>query len=100
MASRYDSDSTYCLTVSDRSLSGFHIALRYGIINLMTTYTVRIRNPIIDREVMKIETEDRGLALSEAEYYSKRHGLAQVFDDSSNIEVARFRYGVEETVQQ
>ena len=48
---------------------------------------------------MKIETEDRGLALGEAEYYSKRHGLAQVFDNSLNIEIARFRYGIEETGQ-
>ena len=48
---------------------------------------------------MKIETEDRALALGEARYYSKLHGLAQVFDSSSNVEVARFRYGVEETSQ-
>ena len=48
---------------------------------------------------MKIETEDRLLALSEAAYYSKRHGVAEVFDTSSNIEVARFRYGVEENTQ-
>lgn len=48
---------------------------------------------------MKIETENRMLALGEAEYYSKRHGIASVFDNSSNIEVARFRYGVEETIQ-
>ena len=66
----------------------------------LTTYTVRIKNPIINQEVMKIETEDQRLALGEAEYYSKRHGLAQVFDSSSNIEVARFRYGIEETVQE
>jgi len=65
----------------------------------VTIYTVRIRNPIINQEVMKIETEDRGLALGEAEYYSKRHGLAQVFDNSLNIEIARFRYGIEETGQ-
>jgi hypothetical protein len=63
----------------------------------VTTYTVRIRNPIINQEVMKIETENRALALIEAEYYSKRHGIAQVFDNSSEVEVARFRYGVEET---
>jgi len=48
---------------------------------------------------MKIETEDRALALVEAEHYSKRHGIAQVFDNSSNREVARFRYGVEENIQ-
>lgn len=65
----------------------------------VTVYTVRIRNPIIDQEVMKIETEDRALALGEAEYYSKRHGIAQVFDNSSNREVARFRYGVNENIQ-
>jgi hypothetical protein len=63
------------------------------------TYTVRIKNPIINREVMKIETADRALALVEAEHYSKRHGVAQVFDNSSNVEVARFRYGVEEIIQ-
>ena len=65
----------------------------------VTIYTVRIRNPIIDQEVMKIETEDRALAFVEAEHYSKRHGIAQVFDNSSNREVARFRYGVEENIQ-
>ena len=64
----------------------------------VTVYTVRIRNPIIDQEVMKIETEDRQLALVEAEHYSKRHGIAQVFDNSLNSEVARFRYGVEENI--
>ena len=48
---------------------------------------------------MKIETEDRTLALIEAEYYSKRHGVAEVFDGSSDIKVARFRYGAEETVK-
>lgn len=65
----------------------------------VTIYTVKIRNPIIDQEVMKIETEDRALAFGEAEYYSKRHGIAQVFDNSSNREVARFRYGVNENIQ-
>ena len=48
---------------------------------------------------MKIDTEDRALALGEAQYYSKRHGIAQVFNKSSNVEVARFRYGVEENVK-
>ena len=65
----------------------------------MAVYVVRVSNPIINQEVMKIETEDRLLALNEAEYYSKRHGIAEVFDMSSNIEVARFRYGVEENAQ-
>lgn len=65
----------------------------------VTTYTVRIRNPIINQEVMKIETEDRQLALVEAEHYSRRQGIAQVFDNSSNREVARFRYGVEQNIQ-
>ena len=68
-------------------------------VSQLTVYTVRIKNPIINQEVIRIETEDRELALNEAEHYSKRHGLAQVFDSSSNIEVARFRYGVEEAVQ-
>jgi hypothetical protein len=62
-------------------------------------YIVRIRNPIINQEVMKIETEDWTLALVEAEYYSKRHGVAEVFDSSSAIKVARFRYGVEEAAE-
>ena len=62
-------------------------------------YVVRVSNPIINQEVMKIETEDRLLALGEAEYYSKRHGIAEVFDISSNTEVARFRYGVKESDQ-
>ena len=48
---------------------------------------------------MKIETEDRQLALVEAEHYSRRQGIAQVFDNSSNREVARFRYGVEQNIQ-
>ncbi|MGA9768861.1 MAG: hypothetical protein WBV94_07470 [Blastocatellia bacterium] len=65
----------------------------------VTIYTVRIRNPIIDQEVMKIDTEDRALALGEALYYSRRHGIAQVFDNSGNVEIARFRYGVEENLQ-
>ena len=65
----------------------------------MAVYMVRVSNPIINQEVMKIETEDRLLALNEAQYYSKRHGVAEVFDTSSNIEVARFRYGVEENTQ-
>ena len=64
----------------------------------MAVYVVRVSNPIINQEVMKIETEDRQLALVEAEHYSKRHGIAQVFDNSSNREVARFRYGVEENI--
>lgn len=62
----------------------------------MVIYTVRVRNPIIDQEIMKIETDDKTLALIEAEYFSKRHGVAEVYDNSSNNEVARFRYGVEE----
>jgi hypothetical protein len=62
----------------------------------LVIYTVRVRNPIIDQEIMKIETDDKTLALIEAEYFSKRHGVAEVYDNSSNNEVARFRYGVEE----
>jgi hypothetical protein len=45
---------------------------------------------------MKIETDDKTLALMEAEHFSKRHGIAEVYDNSSNSKVARFRYGVEE----
>ena len=63
----------------------------------MVIYTVRIRNPIIDQEIMKIETDDKTLALMEAEYFSRRHGIGEVHDNSSNIRVARFRYGVEES---
>jgi hypothetical protein len=63
----------------------------------LVIYTVRVRNPLVDQEIMKIETDDKTLALMEAEYFSKRHGIAEVFDNSSNIKVARFRYGVEES---
>jgi hypothetical protein len=45
---------------------------------------------------MKIETDDKTLALMEAEYFSRRHGIAEVHDNSSSSQVARFRYGVEE----
>ena len=62
----------------------------------MTTYTVRVKNPIIDQEMMKIDTESREIALMEAALYSKRIGVATVVDNSSNTEIARFRYGVEE----
>jgi hypothetical protein len=62
----------------------------------LVIYTVRVKNPIIDQEIMKIETDDKTLAMMEAEYLSRRHGVAEVYDNSSNIEVARFRYGVEE----
>ena len=62
----------------------------------MTTYTVRVRNPIIDQEMMKIDTESRDIALTEAALYSKRIGVAVVVDNSTGAEVARFRYGVEE----
>ena len=62
----------------------------------MTTYTIRIHNPIIDTEVMKVETDNRELAFAEAAYLSVRHGIARVYDNSANAEVARFRYGVEE----
>jgi hypothetical protein len=62
----------------------------------LTTYTVRVKNPIIDQEMMKIETEIKEIALMEAALYSKRIGVASVIDNSSNTEIARFRYGVEE----
>jgi hypothetical protein len=63
----------------------------------LVIYTVRVKNPIIDQEVMKIETDDKTLAFMEAEYLSRRHGIAEVYDNSSKSEVARFRYGVEES---
>ncbi|HEX5733649.1 MAG TPA: hypothetical protein VF131_12510 [Blastocatellia bacterium] len=63
----------------------------------VTTYTIRIHNPIIDAEVMKVETDNKELALAEAAYLSVRHGVARVYDNSANTEVARFRYGVEES---
>ncbi|HKG20338.1 MAG TPA: hypothetical protein VKC34_00450 [Blastocatellia bacterium] len=66
----------------------------------MTTYTVRVKNPIIDQEMMKIETEIKEIALMEAALYSKRIGVASVIDNSSNSEIARFRYGVEEPPQE
>ena len=62
------------------------------------TYTVKIRNPILNQEVMRIETDDQGLAFAEAESLSKRHGVASVYD-SANVELARFRYGVAEFMQ-
>jgi hypothetical protein len=62
----------------------------------LVIYTVRVRNPIIDQEVMKIETDDKTLAFMEAEYLSRRHGIAEVYDNSSKSEIARFKYGVEE----
>ncbi len=49
--------------------------------------------------MMKIETEIREIALMEAALYSRRIGLASVVDNSSNTEIARFRYGVEEPPQ-
>ena len=62
----------------------------------MTTYTIRIHNPIIDAEVMKVDTDSKELALAEAAYLSVRHGVARVYDNSAKTEVARFRYGAEE----
>jgi hypothetical protein len=61
----------------------------------MATFVVIISNPIINNEVMRIETDNYALALSEAAYFSTRHGIASVVDNSSNVEVARFRYGAE-----
>ena len=58
-------------------------------------YTVIVTNPIISREVMRIETDSEPLALSEAAQLSRLHGVAIVYD-SSNLEVARFRYGTEQ----
>ncbi|HJQ68405.1 MAG TPA: hypothetical protein VKA70_05520 [Blastocatellia bacterium] len=62
----------------------------------VTTYTIRVHNPIIDAEVMKVDTDNRELAMAEAAYLSVRHGVARVYDSSAGAEVARFRYGVEE----
>ncbi|HXG66488.1 MAG TPA: hypothetical protein VNO70_15420 [Blastocatellia bacterium] len=62
----------------------------------MTTYTVIIKNAIINKEVMRIETDNLDLALSEAQHMSRRQGNASVYDNSSQAEIARFRYGVEE----
>lgn len=58
-----------------------------------TTYTVVIKNPLIDREIMRIQTDNQNIALAEALYYSKLHGTASVLSDASGEEVARFRYG-------
>ena len=55
-------------------------------------YTIIIRNPIIGNEVMRIETDNELLAMTEAESLSRRHGIASV-TDSSGVEIARFRYG-------
>lgn len=62
----------------------------------MTTYTIRIHNPIIDAEVMKVDTDNKELALAEAAYLSVRHGVARVYDNSAQTEVARFRYGAQD----
>jgi hypothetical protein len=58
-------------------------------------YTIIIRNPIIGHEVMRIETDDEGLAMMEAESLSRRHGVASV-TDGAGIEIARYRYGAAE----
>jgi hypothetical protein len=63
----------------------------------VTTYTIRIHNPIIGAEVMKVDTDNKELALAEAAYLSVRHGVARVYDNSAEAEIARFRYGVEES---
>ena len=65
----------------------------------MTTYIIRIHNPIIDTEVMKVETDNRELAFAEAAYLSVRHGVARVYDNAANMEVARFRYGAQDYPQ-
>jgi hypothetical protein len=66
----------------------------------MTTYRVNVNNPIVDKEIMMIETDDYSLAVLEARYLSTRHGVAIVYDKSSNSEVARYRYGVEVTLSE
>ena len=63
----------------------------------VTTYTIKIHNPIIDSEVMKVDTDNRELAMAEAAYLSVRHGVARVYDNSAGAEVARFRYGVQDS---
>jgi len=62
----------------------------------MATYKVIIKNPILGQEVMRIETDDKTLALTEAANLSRLHGIALVYEDSSDVEIARFRYGSEE----
>ena len=59
----------------------------------LPTFTVVIKNPLIDREIMRIQTDDRNIALAEALHYSKLHGTGSVYSDASGEEVARFRYG-------
>lgn len=56
-----------------------------------------VKNPIIDREIMRIETVDRGVALMEAQTLSSRHGVCVVYDTTVEVEIARFRYGREES---
>lgn len=65
----------------------------------MATFVVIINNPIINKEVMRIETDNYGLAQAEAAYFSTRHGIASIFDKSSEAEVARFRYGAQVQLQ-
>lgn len=57
------------------------------------TYTVVIKNPLIDREIMRIQTDNQNIALAEALHYSKLHGVASVYNDAAGEEVAQFRYG-------
>ncbi len=59
----------------------------------VTSYTVIVKDHILDLEVMKIETESKTLALGEAEHYSLRYGVACVYENPSGREVARFRSG-------
>ena len=61
-------------------------------------YVVKVRNPIISQEVMRVETDNESLAMAEAESLSKRHGVASVYD-AANVELARFRYGIAEFMQ-
>jgi hypothetical protein len=64
--------------------------------NQMATYVVTITNPSKETEEITIEQESVGMAIAEAEYYSRRHGLALVHETSSNVEIARFLFGSKE----
>jgi hypothetical protein len=45
---------------------------------------------------MRVETDNRDLAMIEAAHLSMRHGVARVYEGSEDREIACFRYGSEQ----
>ncbi|HEY7912275.1 MAG TPA: hypothetical protein VIG62_10230 [Blastocatellia bacterium] len=62
----------------------------------MATYIIIVTNPIVAQEVMRVETDNRDLAMIEAAHLSSRHGVARVYEESEDREIACFRYGSEQ----